>query len=176
MSARFVIRAAAALLAAAASSPLLAADVAFTNATVVIGDGSAPVEHGTVVLRDGKVLAAGANVPVPAGATVVDAAGKWVTPGLVIAVTDLGLLDVGAVSDSNDTQADKSVFNAALDVSTAIDPEAIPLEVSRAGGVTRAAVLPLAWIRRSTPASEVSGLGMWFMGFSWGSGDLIDCR
>ncbi|MDE2560689.1 MAG: amidohydrolase family protein [Sphingomonadales bacterium] len=136
-----MLRGALALLAASASLPALAADVAFTNATVVIGDGSAPIEHGTVVLRDGKVLAAGANVSVPAGATVVDAAGKWVTPGLVVAVTDLGLLDVGAVSDSNDTEADKSVFNAALDVSTAIDPDAMPLEVSRAGGVTRAAVI-----------------------------------
>lgn len=141
MSMRFLMSSAAALLAASASVPVLAADVAFTNATVVIGDGSAPIEHGTVVLRDGKVLSAGANVPVPAGATVVDAAGKWVTPGLVIAVTDLGLLDVGAVRDSNDTEADKSVFNAALDVSTAIDPDAMPLKVSRAGGVTRAAVV-----------------------------------
>lgn len=141
MSMRVLMSSAAALLAASASVPVLAADVAFTNATVVIGDGSAPIEHGTVVLRDGKVLSAGANVPVPAGATVVDAAGKWVTPGLVIAVTDLGLLDVGAVRDSNDTEADKSVFNAALDVSTAIDPDAMPLKVSRAGGVTRAAVV-----------------------------------
>lgn len=141
MSARVMTRCLAALLAASASLPALAADLAFTNATVVIGDGGAPIEHGTVVLRDGKVLAAGTGVPVPAGATVIDAAGKWVTPGLVIAVTDLGLLDVGAVSDSNDSSADKSVFNAALDVSTAIDPEALPLEVSRAGGVTRAAVI-----------------------------------
>lgn len=141
MSKRFLLASAAALGAASASLPALAADVAFTNATVVIGDGSAPIEHGTVVLRDGKVLAAGANVAVPAGATVVDTAGKWVTPGLVIAVTDLGLVDVGGVRDSNDTEADKSVFNAALDYSTAIDPDAMPLEVSRAGGVTRAAVI-----------------------------------
>ncbi|WP_338467224.1 amidohydrolase family protein [Novosphingobium sp. ZN18A2] len=140
MSARILASGAAMLLAAAAATPAVAADTAFTNATVVIGDGSAPVEHGTVVVRDGKILAAGANVPVPAGATVVDAGGKWITPGLVIAVTDLGLLDVGAVSSSNDSEADKSVFNAALDVSTAVDPEALPLEVSRAGGVTRAAV------------------------------------
>ena len=35
--------------------------------------------------------------------------------GLVVAVTDLGLLDVEAVDDSNDTGADKSMFSAALD-------------------------------------------------------------
>ena len=36
------------------------------------------IQNGTVVLRDGKIAAVGANVQVPAGATVVDATGKFV--------------------------------------------------------------------------------------------------
>ncbi|MCZ8171200.1 MAG: amidohydrolase family protein [Novosphingobium sp.] len=139
MSARRLLLSATALLVA---SPVAAQDVAITNATVVIGDGSAPIQNGTVVLRGGKVLAAGAGVAVPAGARTVDAGGKWVTPGLVVAVTDIGLFDVEAVDDSNDSDS-KSPFHAALDLSPAINPLAQHISVSRAGGVTRAAVAPI---------------------------------
>lgn len=141
---RATLGALAALLASAAA-PIAAhaQDMAITGGRVVIGDGSAPIDNGTVLIRGGKVVAAGAGVAVPPGVPVVDAAGKWVTPGLVVAVTDLGLLDVGAVDDSNDTQADKAPFNAALDVSAAINPAAQPIVNARANGVTRAAVAPL---------------------------------
>jgi len=141
MSPRQMLLGTAALL--ALSAPALAEDVAITNATVVIGDGSAPIPNGTVVLRGGKVLAAGAGVAVPAGARTIDASGKWVTPGLVVAVTDIGLFDVEGVDESNDEGADKSPFSAALDLSPAINPLAQHIAVSRAGGVTRAAVAPL---------------------------------
>jgi imidazolonepropionase-like amidohydrolase len=140
MSLRRSLLGAAALLAFA--TPAIAQDVAITNATVVIGDGSAPIQKGTVLLRGGKVVAAGAGVAVPAGVRTIDVAGKWVTPGLVVAVTDIGLFDVEAVEESNDSSA-KSPFNAALDLSPAINPVAQHIAVSRAGGVTRAAVAPL---------------------------------
>ncbi|PKB14164.1 imidazolonepropionase-like amidohydrolase [Novosphingobium kunmingense] len=131
---------AAALLAGTAAQ---AQDMAITNARLVIGDGTAPIDGGTVVVRAGKVVAAGAGVAVPPGVKVVDAGGKWVTPGLVLAITDLGLVDVGAVDASNDSGAAKSPFNAALDISAAINPAAQPIAVARANGVTRAFVAPL---------------------------------
>ncbi|MFM5954675.1 MAG: amidohydrolase family protein [Novosphingobium sp.] len=142
MSARQMTATLAALLACTAA-PALAQTVAITGGKVVIGDGSEPIEGGTVLVQNGKVVAAGRNVVVPAGVRTVDASGKWVTPGLVVALTDLGLVDVGAVEESNDTEAAKSPFNAALDLSYAINPDAQPIRVSRAGGVTRAAVAPL---------------------------------
>jgi imidazolonepropionase-like amidohydrolase len=141
MNPRQMLLGAAALL--ALSAPVAAEDIAITNAMVVIGDGSAPIPNGTVVLRAGKVLAAGAGVAVPAGARTIDASGKWVTPGLVVAVTDIGLFDVEGVEESNDEGASKGPFNAALDLSPAINPLAQHIAVSRAGGVTRAAVAPL---------------------------------
>lgn len=98
----------AALAAVALPAMASAQDFAITNATVATGDGSAPIEHGTVLVRGGKVVAAGAGVAVPAGVQSVDGTGKWVTPGLFSAITDLGLWDVEAVSDSNDTEAGKS--------------------------------------------------------------------
>ena len=142
MNARKLTLALAALLTSVAA-PALAQDMAITNATVVIGDGSAPISGGTVVVRGGKVVAAGAGVAVPAGVRTIDAGGKWVTPGLVVAVTDLGLVDVEAVDESNDGEAGKSPFSAALDIAPAINPVAQPILISRAAGVTRAAVAPL---------------------------------
>ncbi|EQB08164.1 amidohydrolase family protein [Novosphingobium lindaniclasticum] len=120
-----------------------AQDFAITNATVATGDGGAPIEHGTVVVRAGKVVAAGAGIAVPAGMRSVDGTGKWVTPGLFSAVTDLGLWDVEGVADSNDSEAGKSPFNAALDVAPAINPANAHIAISREGGVTRASVAPV---------------------------------
>lgn len=142
MSARKLTLALAALLASAAT-PALAQTFAITGGKVVIGDGSDPIEGGTVLVQDGKVVAAGKSIAVPAGVKTIDASGKWVTPGLVVAVTDLGLFDVDAVDDSNDGDAGKSPFSAALDLSAAINPDGQHIKVSRAGGVTRAAVAPL---------------------------------
>jgi imidazolonepropionase-like amidohydrolase len=134
----------AALLAAAPLAsialPAMAQDFAITNATVATGDGGAPIEHGTVVVRAGKVVAAGAGVAVPAGVQSIDGTGKWVTPGLFSAITDLGLWDVEGVDTSNDTSADKSPFNAALDIAPALNPASEHIAVSREGGVTRASV------------------------------------
>ena len=133
-----------AISALALAAPAYAQDMAITNATVVIGDGGEPIRGGTVVVRGGKVVAAGAGVAVPAGMTAIDVQGKWVTPGIVAAITDLGLLDVDGVSESNDYTKGGGPFSAALDAATAINPASQPIAVSRAGGVTRAAVVPEA--------------------------------
>ena len=135
----------AALLAAAAAlvlaAPAGAQDVAVTNATVATGDGSAPIEGATVIVRGGKVVAAGRDLAVPAGVRTIDGTGRWVTPGVFMPVTDLGLVDVEGVSDSNDTRAARSRFSAALDASTAVNYASQHLAVSRAGGVTRASIV-----------------------------------
>ncbi|WP_285020194.1 amidohydrolase family protein [Novosphingobium sp. fls2-241-R2A-195] len=131
----------AALLGAAPIS-VSAQNVTITNATIATGDGSAPIEHATVVVRAGRIVSVGRDTTVLNGTQVVDGTGKWVTPGLFSAVTDLGLWDVEAVDDSNDTSADKSPFNAALDVATALNPASEHIAVSREGGVTRASVTP----------------------------------
>lgn len=129
-------------IAALAAAPVSAQTVAITGGRVVVGDGSAPIDGGTVVIRDGRVVAAGANVAVPAGATVVDATGKWVTPGIVAGFSRVGLVEVDAVSGTNDVRASNTPFNAAIDVAPAINSQTTAIQVSRAAGVTRAVVAP----------------------------------
>jgi imidazolonepropionase-like amidohydrolase len=95
-------------------------------------------------MRDGKIVAAGARVTIPAGARQIDATGKWVTPGVFAGFTRLGLSEVDAVNGTNDKSGGKSGFSAAIDVAPAIDPFRSPFAVNRAAGVTRAVVAPEA--------------------------------
>ena len=134
---------AAALL--ASTAPLAAQTVAITNGTVALGDGSEPMRGATVVVRNGRIVAAGASVAVPAGAEVIDANGKWVTPGIVAGFSRLGLAEVDLGADgSDDTDTGASPFSAAIDVAPAINPKASTIAVSRSDGVTRAVVAPVA--------------------------------
>ena len=124
------------------STTLRGGTIAFTGGTVAIGDGSQPIRGGTVVMQGGRIVAAGAGVAVPAGATIVDATGKWVAAGFVAGASDLGLVDADGVEESNDVSARQSPFNAAIDVAAAINPDAVAIGNERAGGVTRAIVAP----------------------------------
>lgn len=144
-----ILASAAALIAA----PLAAQTTAITGGKLVIGDGTAPIEGGTVLIRGDRVVAAGANVAIPADARRIDATGKWVTPGIFAGFSRIGLVEVGAVSQTNDMNASGSPFSAALDVQYAINPFASAMAVNRAAGVTRAVVSP------STAHSIFGGFG-----------------
>ncbi|MDP5103693.1 MAG: amidohydrolase family protein [Erythrobacter sp.] len=130
---------------ALSAAPAMAQDVVITNARLVLGDGGAPIEGGTVIVDDGKVVFAGRATPGQTFETdvLIDAGGAWVTPGLFATVTSLGLADVSAVDESNDITARGSPFSAALDASTAINPVSEHIKVHRAAGITRAATTTL---------------------------------
>ena len=124
------------------TTPVAAETIAITGGKVVIGDGSAPIENGTVIIRDGRI--AGVNVAIPEGARRIDASGKWVTPGIVAGFSRIGLAGVDAVDPSNDSSARTSPFNASLDIAPAINPDVAAIAINRASGVTRAIVSPEA--------------------------------
>ncbi len=123
------------------STPALAQNVAITGGKVVLGDGSAPIEGGTVVIRNGKVVSAGQG-GAPGGMPVIDAAGKWVTPGIFAGFSRIGIMEVEAVDEVNDMGAPRSPFTAAIDVAPALNPFGVPVPYARAAGVTRALVFP----------------------------------
>lgn len=121
------------------SAPVFAQDVTITNARLVLGDGAAPIEGGTVVVRGGSVVYAGPADGAQADGASINAGGAWVTPGLFATVTSLGLADVSAVGESNDITARGTPFSAALDAATAINPTSQHILVHRAAGITRSA-------------------------------------
>ncbi len=133
------------LLASAAlglAAPAAAQDLAVTNARLVIGDGSAPIEGGTVVVRAGHVVAAGSGVAVPAGMRTIDAGGRYVTPGIVAGFSRVGLVEIDAVAGANDASSQHAIFSAAIDITPALNPIGAPVAVDRLEGVTRALVYP----------------------------------
>ncbi len=128
-------------LAALLAAPAVAETIAITGGIVATATGE-PIPGGTVVITGGRITAVGATAAIPAGATVIDATGKWVTPGIFAAMSFTGASEVNAVDQTNDTGASKSPFSAALDLATGINPAASNIAVERLGGVTRSAVAP----------------------------------
>ena len=84
--------------------PLPSFPTLITNATVLTAAGDR-IEGGSVLMRDGKIAAVGRQIDPPTGALVIDARGKWVTPGIIDAHSHLGVYaspEVDAHSDGNE--------------------------------------------------------------------------
>ncbi|MGE0441515.1 MAG: amidohydrolase family protein [Gemmatimonadales bacterium] len=127
------------VLAAAAARPAAAQTIAITGGTVLPGTGP-KIERGTVVITNGRITAVGANVAVPPGAKVIDASGKWVTPGLIHADASAGagIRGLGGQGEANVSGNVTPSFNPAL----GLDPEAIALPIARTGGITTGVIIP----------------------------------
>jgi imidazolonepropionase-like amidohydrolase len=138
-----MIRRAVAALLIAAAAPATAQTFAITGGTVALGDGSEPIQNGVVVVENGRVIAAGdVRMKLPPGTPVIDATGKWVTPGIVAGFSRLGLAEVDLGAEGADDTSSDGPFNAAIDVAPAINPLDTTVAVNRADGVTRAIVAP----------------------------------
>ncbi len=137
-----------ALLAAVACGFCLAASaqsqptsvVAITHAKIFTLAG-APIEDGTLVIRDGKITAVGANVEVPAGAQVVDAKGLQVYPGLFDPITQMGMSEISAVNATVDT-TETGAYNPDVVAATAVFPSSEHIPVTRASGITEVLAVP----------------------------------
>ena len=104
---------------------------------------SAPIENGTVIIRDGKIVAVGSNVTIPSGAQRIDAAGKWVTPGLINAGTQLGLVEIGQVQDTrNNSARGKDNISAAFTVWEGLNTQSVMIAPARREGVTNVVIVP----------------------------------
>ena len=117
-----------------------APDFAITHAKIFTLAGP-PIEDGTVVIHEGKIAAAGAGVPIPAGAQVIDAKGLQVYPGLFDPVTQMGLSEIGAVNATVDT-TETGPFNPDVTAATAILPSSAHIPVTRASGITEVIAAP----------------------------------
>src|SRR5690606_37520978 len=113
--------------------------LAITNARIVPVT-NPTIDKGTIVIRGNRIVALGADVPVPAGARIIDAEGGSVYPGFIEAGTDLGINEPGVrgMDDVNEMLDFNQVIRTRVEYQT--DSDAIP--VARANGITTAAVMP----------------------------------
>jgi imidazolonepropionase-like amidohydrolase len=101
------------------------------------------IENGTVLIRDGRIVAVGAGVAVPANAERIDATGKVVTPGLVNAGTQLALTEIGAVSSTNEGRArGREGIAAAFQPWEGLNPTSVLIAPARNAGITTVLLAP----------------------------------
>jgi imidazolonepropionase-like amidohydrolase len=117
---------------AAAQQPPAHNEVVIKNATVMtVTHGNIP--NGSVYVKDGKIVAVGASVSAPASATVIDAGGKYLTPGIIDSHSHIAL--------DNDVNEATSPVTPQMMMMDAFDYQDKAIYRALAGGVTTSLLL-----------------------------------
>lgn len=133
-----------AALCVAFASSAVAETVLINDGRVVTNTGAGVLESADVLIVDGRIAAVGASIAAPRGARVIDATGKWVTPGVIAAMSEVGLSEISGSGASNDANVTGTLISAAADAGRAFNPMVTAVGVTRIEGVTTAAIAPSA--------------------------------
>jgi len=119
------------IVALAALAPLYAQNIVIQNATIMtVTKGTL---QGSVVIKDGKIAEVGEKVMMPQNATVIDAGGQYVIPGIIDCHSHIAV-------DGNVNEGSVSV-SSMVNIKDVINPEDIAIYRALAGGVTTANIL-----------------------------------
>jgi len=100
-------------------------------------DGSLAVKD--ILIDEGKIILVENNIGNVGAKNVINAEGKYITPGLIV-FSSLGLLEIGALPQTNDTSSD--IYNAGFDPSKAYNPFSQAVRLNRAKGVSSTVHVP----------------------------------
>jgi imidazolonepropionase-like amidohydrolase len=112
-----------------------------TNATVLTATGDR-IEGGSVLMQGGKIAGVGRQIAAPAGVVVIDARGKWVTPGVIDAHSHLGVYAAPEVDAHSDGNEITDPVTADVWAEHSIWPQDPQIPLALAGGVTSQLILP----------------------------------
>jgi hypothetical protein len=136
------------VFAAIGTNAVVAKDTLIRGARVYTAASQGTLENGDVLVRDGKIAAVGANLTAPAGATVIDARGRALTPGFFGGLSAIGLEEV----QIEPTTADESLAISApfqdmqlrpeFDPTLAFNPRSTVVPVTRIEGITWTVLAP----------------------------------
>ena len=121
--------------------PMPSVTTLLRGATVLTGTGQR-LDKADVLMQDGKVAAVGTGLQVPAGTVVVDAAGKWVTPGIIDAHSHLGVYPSPGVRSLSDGNEATSPNTSQVWAEHSVWPQDPGFGAALAGGVTSLMILP----------------------------------
>jgi imidazolonepropionase-like amidohydrolase len=110
--------------------------------------------QGHILISEG-VITKISKTTVPYADKVYDAKGKIITPGLIAPDTQLGIVEIGALSVTRDDEA--SIYSVGFSIHDAFNPNSVLIPWNRANGITSAITLP-----RNT-SSPIGGLGSFFL-------------
>lgn len=122
--------------------PMPRQNMAVVGGTVFTATGQR-IENGVVVVTDGRIAAVGdASTPVPGGHTVVDARGRFVTPGIIDVHSHLGVYPSPGVTGMSDGNEATNPNTAQVWAEHSIWPQDPGFNTARAGGITTLHILP----------------------------------
>ena len=102
-----------------------------------------PIENGTVLIRDGRIVAVGSSIAVPAGAQRIDATGKIVTPGFVNGASHVGLEEINSVRATRESAArGHEQIAPAFRPWEGLNPRSVLIGQTRDAGITSIVVTP----------------------------------
>lgn len=136
--------------------------IALTNATLHPVS-SKPIEGGTLVFDQGRIVALGAKVKIPDGAQVIDLKQKHVYPSLIESHSQIGLKEINAVRATRDERETGSL-NPNAKAATAVNPDSEVIPVTRANGVLLALSAP--------SGGRISGFAAMLQLDGWTSEDI----
>jgi len=111
------------------------------NATIHVGNGDV-IENGTIEVNAGKIVRVGKDIPATAaGAKVVDAAGGHAYPGLILSVSNLGLVEIPTVRATSDVREIGDV-NPSIRSIVAYNTDSRITNTVRSNGILLANIVP----------------------------------
>jgi imidazolonepropionase-like amidohydrolase len=115
--------------------------VLIRNATIMTATGS-EIPNGSILLKDGKIVAVGTSVNAPADATVVDGTGKFVTPGIIDSHSHIGVYSAPGTFAESDGNEATSPVTARVWAEHSFWPQDPQIPLAIAGGITVIQALP----------------------------------
>lgn len=111
------------------------------NATIHVGNGKV-IENGTIKIKDGKIEDVGTSIVIPEGSDVLDAKGKQVYPGLILATSNLGLVEVSSIRSTSDVR-ELGDLNPNIRSIIAYNTDSKVINTLRSNGILLANIVPL---------------------------------
>lgn len=121
--------------------PMPSEPVLITNATIYIGNGE-KIDNGSVLLRDGRIAAVGADIDAPEDVRVIDAKGRFVTPGIIDVHSHMGNYPNPGVDAHSDGNEMTDPNTAEVWTEHSVWPQDPSFVTALAGGITSFQVLP----------------------------------
>lgn len=110
------------------------------NGTVHVGNGQV-LSNTSIEIKDGKITAIGSSITPAAGATVADAKGKHVYPGLILSNSNLGLIEVNSVRATADA-SEIGLYNPSIRSLVAYNTDSKVINTLKSNGITHANIVP----------------------------------
>jgi imidazolonepropionase-like amidohydrolase len=110
------------------------------NGTVHVGNGQV-LNNTSIEIKEGKITAIGSNITPAAGATVADAKGKHVYPGLILSNSNLGLIEINSVRATADA-SEIGEYNPSIRSLVAYNTDSKVINTLKSNGITHANIVP----------------------------------